>query len=394
MDQPLKGIRVLDFTHLLPGELLSALLSDLGAEIVRIEAPSRGLAHRLPPVVEGESLYYWALNKRKKRLVINLKDERGKEIAFRLAGSFDVVIENFRPGVMDRLGLGYESLAALNPAIVYCSISGYGRSSKEALKPAHDLNLVAEAGVLDLNRRQGERPVIPAIPISDYMSGLLAALSVVSALYKRRESGRGEHLDIGMLDSALSCLNILASMAMYTGLEPEEGDFIYPREMPDYNVYRTGDGRFLAVASLEDPFWRIFCEKIGRLDLLDARKKGRDRELIEDIASVIESKTLAQWEAIFEGAECCVSPVNTLAEALERFPLAERGMLDELFHPTLGNIKQVVFPVDRKLRNASKDPHIVNGYNDVQSLLENAGYTPAEIDTLVQGKVVSHQQCD
>ncbi|MGD9682326.1 MAG: CaiB/BaiF CoA transferase family protein, partial [Candidatus Obscuribacterales bacterium] len=220
MDQPLKGIRVLDFTHLLPGELLSALLSDLGAEIVRIEAPSRGLAHRLPPVVEGESLYYWALNKRKKRLVINLKDERGKEIALRLAESFDLVIENFRPGVMERLGLGYESLAALNPAIIYCSISGYGKNSKEALKPAHDLNLVAEAGVLDLNRRQGERPVIPAIPISDYMAGLLAALSVVSALYKRKETGRGEHLDIGMLDSALSSLNILATMAMYTGLEP------------------------------------------------------------------------------------------------------------------------------------------------------------------------------
>ncbi|MBZ0189338.1 MAG: CoA transferase, partial [Candidatus Obscuribacterales bacterium] len=339
--------------------------------------------------------YYWALNKRKKRLVINLKDQRGTEIIDRLVVGHDIVIENFRPGVMNRLSLGYERLKELNPALIYCSISGYGQESKEANRPAHDLNLVAETGVLNLNRRHGERPVIPAIPISDYMSGLLAALSVVASLYKSRSTSIGEHLDISMLDSALSSLNILASMTMYMTNEPDDGGFIYPKEMPDYNVYECKGGGYLAVAALEDRFWEKFCQIIERPELINARnQKENDSHLTETIQTVIAAKTRQQWIEAFTDSDCCVSPVNTLKEALVQFPLSERAMLDEIRHPVLGKIEQVVFPVDKKQRRLDKQPLIVNGYNDVQSLLVNAGYCKDEIDTLVLGKVISHQHSD
>src|SRR5579885_174484 len=203
MTPPLRGIKVLDFTHLLPGELCATLLSDMGAEVLRIESPVRGLAHKLPPVIEGESLFYWSMQRNKERLSVDLKTSEGQDLVKRLIQEFDVVIENFRPGVMERLGLGYNELSAINDRIIYLSISGHGHNSPKRDTPCHDLNLIAETGVLSLNSREGERPVLPAIPIGDYMSGLIAAFSLLGALYERCSSGRGRALDISMQDCTL-----------------------------------------------------------------------------------------------------------------------------------------------------------------------------------------------
>ncbi len=290
---------------------------------------------------------------------------------------------------MDRLGLGYETMSSLNPAIIYLSVTGHGQDSDRKDEPVHDLNLVAETGLLSLNRRDNERPVIPAIPVSDYMSGLLGALSIVASLYERKPGEKGKALDISMLDATLSSLNVLGSMVLYTGKSPEEGGFAYPKEFPNYNVYECQDGRFLAVACLERPFWQTFCRIIERPDLEPViEDQSRQTELREILETVIRQKTLSEWTKLFDGSKCCVSPVNTINEAFESYPLKERGMVADLIHPVLGNIPQILFPVDKQLRKVRSE----NGDNrltDLLSMLHKAGYSDADIDKLIDEKIIS-----
>ncbi len=384
---PLSGIKVLDFTHLLPGELCAAALSDMGADVLRIESHVPGLAHKLPPIVEGESLFYWSMQRDKARLKVDLKTTEGVDLIKRIVTECDVVIENFRTGVMDRLGLGYEVLSALNPSIIFLSVTGHGAGTDT---PVHDLNLVAETGLLSLNRRDNERPVIPAIPISDYMSGLLGALSIVACLYERKPGEKGKALDISMLDATLSSLNVLGSMVLYTKKTPAEGGFAYPKEFPNYNVYECQDGRFLAVACLEFPFWQTFCRIIERPDLepmiTDLEKENELKEIIE---GVIKQKPLSEWTRLFEGSKCCVSPVNTINEAFEGYPLKERGMVADLIHPVLGNIPQILFPVDKQLRKVRSTADGDTRLAELLSLLHKAGYTTDEIDKLIDEKIIS-----
>lgn len=387
---PLTGIKVLDFTHLLPGELCAAALSDMGADVVRIESHVPGLAHKLPPIIEGESLFYWSMQRDKSRLKVDLKTAEGVELIKKLVPECDVVIENFRTGVMERLGLGYDTLSKLNPGLIFLSVTGYGQDSDRKDTPVHDLNLCAETGLLSLNRRENERPVIPAIPVSDYMSGLLGALSIVAALYDRKPGEKGKALDISMSDSALSSLNLLGSMVLYTGKTPHEGGFPYPKEFPNYNVYECADGRFLAVACLERPFWRTFCQLIEHPEwepLIENLE--RENELKEMIAKVVSRKPLADWTKIFQGSKCCVSPVNTINEAFEGYPLKQRGMVADLAHPVLGNIPQILFPVDKQLRKDRSKDNGERRASHLLSLLNKAGYSTDEIDKLVDMKVIS-----
>ena len=393
MNVPLDGLRVLDFTHLLPGQICAGILSDLGAEILHVDAPNKkSLAHHLPPIVEGESLYFWVLHKRKSSLVVDLKAEKGKDVVRRLAGDADIILENFRPGVMSRLKLGYEDVKVINERVIYCSISGYGQDSPQRHKAAHDLNLVAESGLLNLNRRKGERPVLPSIPISDYMSGMLAVISILSALYQRSQSLKGQYLDISMLDSALSSLNILTSMSIYTEKEPEEGGFAYPRELPTYNVYECKDGRYLAVASLEPDFYREFLSIIERLDILE--KGLDDRTLTEELASTIARRTLQQWRDLFAGSNCCVSPVNTISEALAHYPLDARGMLHRLEHPTLGSVPQVTFPVSAALRDQKRKSFSVEESDRSFSRLLESGFSENEIRSMRDSGIISLYMAD
>ncbi len=388
MESPLKGLKVLDFTHLLPGQISAALLSDLGTDIVHIDAPNKAsLSHKLPPIVEGESLYFWVLHKRKSSLTINLKEPKGKEVVERLIKGADILLENFRPGVMERLGLDYEKAKELNDRLIYCSISGYGQESEDRHRAAHDLNLIAESGILNLSRRNGERPILPPIPISDYMSGMLAVISILSAIYQRDRTGSGQYLDIAMLDSALSSLNVLSAMALYTEKEPEEGGFAYPRELHNYNVYRTSDDRFLAVASLEPAFHKEFLTVICRLDLLDSDLS--DEELTEELTAEIAKKSLAQWGELFADSNCCVSPVNTITEALEKFPLDARDMLHTLEHPFLGTIPQVTFPISKALRDSSRDRFCVENSDQSYSRLLESGYSKKDIQELKEAGIIS-----
>lgn len=387
---PLTGIVVLDFTHMLPGELCAAILSDMGATVIRVESHTPGLAHKLPPIVDGESLFYWSIQRDKSRIKVDLKTEAGLTLIKKLIPQCDIVIENFRTGVMERLGLGYKTLSSINPELIYISVTGHGQDSDRKDEPVHDLNLIAETGLLSLNRRENERPVLPSIPISDYMSGTLGALSVLGALLERQNGGGGKQLDISMFDASLSSLNVLGSMVLYTRKTPHEGGFAYPRELPNYNTYECKDGRFLAVASLERPFWRVFCQTINRPDiepLIDDPSK--EDTLKETIAKEIKAKTLADWTRIFHGTNCCVSPVKTLNETFETYPLAARGMLSGLQHPVLGNVPQILMPVDRQLRKNHAPETKDRRLSDLLSFLKNAGYGPEEIDKLTGSGIIT-----
>lgn len=393
MNAPLTGMKILDFTHLLPGELCSAVLSDLGAEVVRIESPTARLSHTLPPIIKGESLYYWSLRRDQKRILVDLKSKEGRALVEKLVPEFDVVLENFRPGVMERFGLGYKQLSAINKKLIYCSVSGYGQTSPKRETPVHDLNLIAETGLLQLNCRDGERPVLPSIPVSDYMAGIFGALSVVGALLARERGSDGAHLDVSMEDSAISTLNILGSMILYTKQEPSRGGFAYPRELPNYNVYECSDGRFLAVASLERHFWEEFCRRIAKPELTPKIDQPElEKELIDEIARTIKSKTLTEWEKIFAGSNCCVSTVKSAKEAFDKYPLAERGMLAILEHPLLGKIPQIIFPVDRSLRRQT--PAGANGddLKHMMKILNEAGYSDESIDKLIEQRIISMQR--
>ncbi|CAN5656072.1 CoA transferase [soil metagenome] len=346
---PLNGLKVIDFTHLLPGELCSTALSDLGCSVIRIEPMTKTLGQLLPPLVDGHSLYFWSLHRNKQRISIDLKNQDGIKIAKRLIEEADVLIENFRPGVMDRLGLGYAAMSELNPRLIFCSISGYGQSGSWSGKPGHDLNLIAESGVLGMNAREGEKPILPSVLVSDYTAAMYAAISISSQLYERERTNQGKHIDISMFESALSTMGIMGTALLYEELHPNVTHYTYPRELPNYSVYECSDKRYLAVAALEPPFWKTFCEKAGIPELAKKLVTSHDEEAYQTIAAAIKSKTLAQWTAIFDDTNCCVSPVSTIAEALQHPPVKERAVVHHMAHPLLGDVPQVTTPLSESI---------------------------------------------
>ncbi len=382
----LSKIKVLDFAHLLPGELCSTILSDMGMQVTRIEPLEPGLGKRLPPVVDGESLYYWSLHRNKKRLAIDLKKTEGVNLIHRLVKEVDVIVENFRPEVMDRLGIGYEQLSKINPRLIFLSISGYGQNSSWSQRPGHDLNFVAESGVLNQHRNPDGSPTLPGILVSDYMSALYGALAVSKHLMERETTGKGKHIDISMFECSLSTLNILTTGLLYTGVDPVAGGFNYPAEMPNYCLYRCKDDRYLAVASLERPFWEKFCTLIGREDLKPITVKPDDNELRATLAAEIQKKNLSEWTEIFDGSDCCVSPVNTLQEALTTLPTKERKLVVNATHPVLGDVPQMTTPVFNRNQNevVARDEKS----HDAREVLIGLGLKSEDVDLLERAEVI------
>ncbi len=392
---PLTNVRVLDFSHLLPGELCSTILVDLGCNITRVESLKPGLAQRLPPIIKGESLYYWSVHREKSRIALDLKQAAAIQIITRLVKDVDVVIENFRPGVMDRLGIGYSALQAVNPGLIYCSISGYGQNSAWSQRPGHDLNFVAESGVLSQTALPNGEPRVTGLLVSDYMSATYAALSIVAALYERqRTDGAGRHLDISMFESSLSTVNLLATAWGYMGKPMRESDPDYRDAVANYNIYRCLDGNYLAVAPLEPQFWEEFCRRIERPDLITKYPLGPNLQMKETLTQIIGSKTREQWVQIFDNSNCCVSPVNNIQEAVNYPPAQERQVLCNLQHPKLGSIPQLRTPTGFMER----DRPGTNGGNDMvapadpavttRRLLAELGYSDGDIKNLAAQSVI------
>ena len=330
---PLTGVRLLDFSRLLPGGYCTQLLADLGAEVIKVETPKVGDYARLAPEVFGGDAIFQATNRGKKSLALNFRTPEGRAVLMRLAENADALFEMFRPGMMDRWGIGPEVLKSANPRLVYCALSGYGQTGPYRDRSGHDLNYVAISGLLDFNGLQGKPPMPMAVQIADMAGGMMAALAIVSAIYARGRSNDGAYIDLSLMDMAVSWAGpMVGALYFARGENPGRGRGPLSGELPCYNVYRTKDGSFLTLAAIEPLLWSTFCKVADCTDLFG---RQYDYEAVSDVAAVFESRDLRDWIAVFEGSEVCVEPVVPFSETLGHPQVKARDLViqDSQGHP-------------------------------------------------------------
>lgn len=348
---PLQGVRVLDFTRVLAGPSASLALADLGAEVIKIEPPGTGDETRtFPPMREGESHYFLAVNRGKKSIVIDLKSEEGVALARGLAAKCDVVVENYRPGVMERLGLGWEALKAINPRLIYCSISGYGQTGPLKDRPSFDIVLQAMSGALSMNGDPDGLPTKLGIPLGDLVGGINGPIGIISALYERERTGKGRYIDVSLMDGLTGMLGYIAQLAFFTGKNPERVGSQHPNLVP-YGIFPAKDGS-IVVACLTPAFWGRICTSIERPELAedtryDTLEKRRDaREEVNAIVSdFTERYSVDELVSIFTEHQVPHAPILGVTEALSQPQAVHRRMVVETEHPVLGAIPVVNRPI-------------------------------------------------
>jgi alpha-methylacyl-CoA racemase len=355
MPGALDGVRVLDLTRLLPGGFCTLLLADLGADVLKVEDTAGGDYIRwMPPYYGGESeqregtasAYFLALNRNKRSLRLNLKDERGRDVLLRLVEDYDVAVESFRPGVMDRLGVGYEALRARNPRVIYCPISGYGQDGPLTGRSGHDTNYLALNGLLGLTGRRGGPPIQSAGQIADLGGGgLMAAVGILAALHERERSGEGQLVDISMTDGALSWLAMVAARYFAEGRMPRRGEPELAGGIACYFPYETKDGQWVSLGALEPKFWQNWCKGVGRPDLIEKQFEHPDSDAGAEIAAVFKERTRDEWTAFAGEHDCCLEPILDIDEVLDSELVRARGMVVELDQPGIGPVRQVGAPI-------------------------------------------------
>ncbi len=330
-DGPLAGVRILDLTRLLPGGYCTLLLSDLGADVVKVEEPGRGDALRsTPPLVEGVGAAHLALNRGKRSIALDLKAEAGTRALIRLVRDADALVESFRPGVMDRLGVAYEVLSAANPALVHVAITGYGQDGPYRDRAGHDIDYVGYGGVLSMTGPPGEaRPVPPGVQVGDLGGGTLAAVGLLAALAEARATGRGRFVDISMLDGVVSWLSVHLAAFLAAGVEPGPGVAPLGQGLACYRVYRTSAGGHVAVGALEPKFWTALCEALGLPDLVADQFGPPEQQarVAARLQAVFETAPRDEWVARLAHVDACVAPVNVLADVVVDPQVLHRGML-------------------------------------------------------------------
>jgi crotonobetainyl-CoA:carnitine CoA-transferase CaiB-like acyl-CoA transferase len=329
---PLEGVRVLDLTRLLPGNHCTLLLADLGADVVKVEEPGRGDYIRLtPPLVDGQGAAHRALNRGKRSVTLDLKAAGGAELLVRLAEKADALVESFRPGVLDRLGVGWDALSRQNPRLVYCALTGYGQDGPHRDRVGHDINYIGYAGILEATGTPDGPPVLPAAQLGDLGGGMAAALGVVASLGQAAREGRGRLVDVSMLDVAVSWAAVLTSWYLATGEVSPRGAMPLTGGLACYRPYRCADGGFVAVGALEPRFWRVLCQAVGTEDLIEAHlDPGRQEEVAGRLGEVFGSRPRDEWVERLAGLEACVGPVNDVAEAVADPQVRHRGMVAEV----------------------------------------------------------------
>lgn len=315
----LAGLKVLDFTRLLPGGAATMLLSNFGAQVVKVEEPGKGdYSREMNPKIEGMGAAFVPINRGKRSISVDLKSPEGKDLLLGLARQADIVVESFRPGTMEKLGLGYADLSAINDRIIMLSVSGFGQQGAARDWPGHDLNYLAWSGVLDLLRTPDGRPCIPGIQIADVAGGALGAIGVLLALVARERTGKGQHVDAAITDALLPLLTMPLALHAATGGKGHcaPGSNIFTGRYACYNLYATKDGRWLSVGAFEPKFWRNLCQQLKVEDVVeDQFAEGALRErILARFREVFSSKTAAEWSRILEGKDTSVMLVRTLAE--------------------------------------------------------------------------------
>ena len=352
----LQAIRVLDLTRLLPGPYCTLMLADFGAEVIKVEDPVAGDYLRdFEPKLDADSSVFHSLNRNKKSICLDLKTEKERSHFLKLVETADVVMESFRPGVMKRLGLDYETLKQINPRLIYCAITGYGQTGPYKDKPGHDINYLSYAGLLYVMGEKDRKPVIPATQIADIGGGAYPAIAgILLALFEREKTGKGQLVDVSMLDGVVSWMHMLLPN-VFAEREVTRGEELLNGGFACYQVYETKDNRFLSMGGIEQKFWKVFCEGIERQDFIDCldAPKEKQEQMIHETQTIIARKTLEEWLDIFSEKEACVTPVKIMEETLEDSQLQAREMIQTIAHPELGNMKQIGNPI--KLSESPKE---------------------------------------
>ena len=300
----------------------------------------------LPPKMKEENVHFLMLNRNKKSLTLNLREDKGREIFCRLVREYDVVLESYRPGVMDKLGLGYEALASIRPSLVYCAATGYGQYGPYKAGVGHDLNYISMAGILHATGRSLGSPVVPGIPFADMSTGVFCAFTILAGVINTIRTGKGQYIDVSMTDLMVS-YNVLHLANELAGAEYGTADTLgITGETAYYNVYKTNDGRFVAVANVEPHFWRKFCQLLGKENLVENQFADLEHQrlAIAELQKVFLTKTQEEWLNLFEGQDVCVTAVRNAREVLSDEHFTERGLFFHLQHPRLGKLDQIAMP--------------------------------------------------
>jgi crotonobetainyl-CoA:carnitine CoA-transferase CaiB-like acyl-CoA transferase len=347
MAGPLEGIRVLDLSRLLPGPFCTMIMADLGAEVVKIEDPVQGDYMRwIPPYIDKVGSGFLLLNRNKKSATLNLKAPRGREIFLDLVKHYDIVVEGFRPGVLGKLGVGYETASAINQKIIYCSLTGYGQTGPYADRAGHDINYVGYTGVLSMNGPRGGKPVPPGVQAGDIGGALNALVGMLAALVECKRTGRGQHVDVSLADAAFCMLPLEFATFEAGGPSPRRGETSLTGGSPVYGAYETADGEFVCIGAIEPKFFKKFCELAGRQDLeVYQHGEGKDKIYLEnELTALFRTRTRTEWLDLTEKEDVCVGPVNTLEQAMSDPQVAARGLLIDVPIGNGGTMRQIGLP--------------------------------------------------
>jgi formyl-CoA transferase len=397
MMQPLQGIRVVDMTRALAGPYCAMMLGDLGADVIKVEQPGQGDGCRGwgPPFVgepygpyPGESAYFIAVNRNKRSVTVNLKSAEGQEVVRRLAAASDVLVENFRTGVLDKMGLGYEDLHALNPRLVYCSISGYGRTGPYAERPGYDPIIQAEGGMMSITGPEEGPPYRVGVPIVDITAGMFAATAALAALRARDHTGEGQLVDVSLLDAQVALLANVASNYLVGKAPPRRLGNAHPNIAP-YQAFRARDGWFVLAAGSER-LWRILCDTIERPDLKDDPRFATNGDrvanlppLAEALSEVFVTRDAGEWLAELREAGLPCGPINAIPDVFAHPQAEARELALETEHPTAGPVQFTGFPY--KLSQTPADvrhPPPLLGEHTQEVLVELLGYAAEEVASL------------
>jgi crotonobetainyl-CoA:carnitine CoA-transferase CaiB-like acyl-CoA transferase len=386
------GVKVLDLSRLLPGPFCSMLLADFGADVIKIEDPNGGDYIRgWPPFLGKNSGYHVVLNRNKRSLTLNLKKPEAKDIFKQLVAEADVVLEGFRPGVMDRLGLGFTELQAINPRLIYCAITGYGTDGPRAQRAGHDINYLALNGVLSYSGREGS-PTFPGVQVADLGGGALyAAFSIAAALFARERLGKGQFIDMSMADGALTWHCLRWGKYLADSTVPSQGDDFLNHGYACYNLYPTRDGRYMSLGALEPQFWKIFCQAVGRPDWNQPsyfEPGPHQKDLQNQVAALFLSKDLTEWTQLFADKDCCCEPVLNLDEVMQDEQVQQRNMVVNLIHENWGAYRQLGIAPKLSLTPGTLRSHAPELGEHTDEILTEMGIALATLEEFRVGGVI------
>jgi len=391
---PLAGVKILDLSRVLAGPFASMILADLGAEVIKIEEIGRGDGTRtIPPFVNGESHYFLAINRNKQSVAVDMKKPEGRDLILKMAAHADVVLENFRAGVMDRLGLSVEALHKVNPRLVICSISGFGQTGPMRETASFDLVTQAMSGVMSINGETDGPPTKMGIPMGDVGGGMWAAIGILAALQKRNATGRGSRIDLSLLEGMMGLLGYLAELYLVTGESPGRVGSNHHSIVP-YGRYPAMDGD-LVIALHVGSFWRKFCGAVGREDMIEdprfrttAERQSNRAELERQVIEVLGTRPVKEWCEIFTKWDIPHGQVCTVGEAVEQEVIRERGLVRTVEHARAGSVRLLGSPLLFDGFDASQyKPSPLLGEH-TRSVLAGLGLSDADIDNLVRDEVV------